>query len=443
MQRPRGTRDLFGEELRSLRHVTRVMGDVFRRYGYVEVETPIFEHLELFTKKSGTNVVKQLYTFQDKSDRWLALRPELTAPAVRLYISQLKSAPKPLKLFYFGNCFRYEEPQAQRWRQFLQSGVEIIGSARLEADAEVIALANDVMQELGLSNYELRISHIRLLREMLAHAGVKGDAQDPILRAIDRRDDVRLKEELELARVKEEDKKLLRALITLRGAKVLRQAEKLVANLPKARAAIEDLAKVLEHVRSLGIEKFVIDLGVARGLEYYTDLVFELYVDGVQVAGGGRYDELVEVLGGNPCPAVGVGFGIDRIAQALLKRGMIVPPERLDCVILPAGEEMVSECLKIGGELRRAGLLVDIDLMGRKLAKAIAYANARGAKNVVIVGTKDLGEGQVTLRDMDTGFQERISRAELRKKLQARKGAKRARSRQDEIQTPNVGMENG
>ncbi len=420
MRRPRGTRDLLGEELASIRHVERAMGDVFKRYGYEEVETPAFEPLELFTKKSGESVVKQLYAFKDKSDRELALRPELTAPVIRLYISQLRSAPKPVKLCYFGNCFRYEEPQAQRWRQFLQSGTEIIGSARPEADAEVVALSDEIMRELGLSDYELRIGHTRLLREVLAHAGVKGSAQDPIMRAIDSREEVRLRAELDRAQVKARDEKLLRSLIALRGSvKLLRQAEKLVAGLPKAKAALGDLHEILEHVRSFGVEKFTIDLGIARGLEYYTDLVFELYVDGVQVAGGGRYDELIELLGGDPCPAVGVGFGVDRIARALLGRGMIVPRERLDCVVLPAGEGVLSECLKIAGELRRAGLLVDVDLMGRKLSKAIAYADARGAKGAVIVGMTDLKEGKVALRDMRTGKQELVARRELVNKLKA------------------------
>jgi len=420
LQRPRGTKDLFGEELASIRHVERTMGDVFKRYGYEEVETPVFEQLELFEKKSGESVVKQLYAFKDKSGRELALRPELTAPVVRLYINQLRSAPKPVKLCYFGNCFRYEEPQAQRWRQFLQSGTEIIGSARPEADAEVIALSDEIMRELGLSNYELRIGHIRLLREVLAHAGLKGDAQDPIMRAIDSREEARLRAELDRAGLKAGDEKVLRSLITLRGGmKVLEQAEKLVADLPKAKTALKNLHEILDYVCSFGVEKFTVDLGIARGLEYYTDLVFELYVDGVQVAGGGRYDELVELLGGDPCPAVGVGFGVDRIGRALLKRGMIVPRERLDCVVLPAGEEVLSECLKIVGELRRAGLLVDVDLMGRKLSKAIAYADVRGAKSAIIVGVKDLKEGKVTLRDMRTGKQELVARKELAGKLKA------------------------
>ncbi len=417
MQRPRGTRDLTGEELVSVRHVTRTMGELFKRYGHDEVETPTFEHLEVFTKKSGANVVKQLYAFKDKSGRDLVLRPELTAPVVRLYTQQLRSAPKPVKLCYFGNCFRYEEPQAQRWRQFLQAGVEIIGSARPEADAEVAALADNVMRELGLKNYEFRVGHIRLLREVLAHTGVEGNDQDPVLRAIDSRDEKRIQDEFKRAGVGK-DKKLLGELIKLRGGvKVLEKAESLLKEVPRAAQALKNLREVIECISSYGAETFVIDLGIARGLEYYTGFVFEFYVDGVQVAGGGRYDTLIELLGGDPTPAVGVGFGVDRIANVILKRGMIKPRDRLDCMVLPADEKVIGECLKIAAELRGAGLSVDVDLMGRKLGKAIAHADALKVKRVLVVGAKDLSEGKVALRDMVSGKQELIARDKIVKNL--------------------------
>jgi histidyl-tRNA synthetase len=420
MQRPRGTRDLWGEELAGIRHVMQAMREVFERFGYQEVETPIFEHLELFTKRSGTNVVKQLYAFKDRSSRDIALRPELTAPAVRLYIQQLRSEPKPLKLCYFGNCFRYEEPQAQRWRQFLQAGVEVIGSPRPETDAEVVTLADNVMRGLGFEEFELRVGHIRLLRELLAHAGVSGDAQDPILRAIDSREEQRIRDEFKHAGVSDEDEKVLRGLIGLRGGtEVIGKAEALLKGIHRTASALKNLKEVIEYLGSLGVRKFVVDFGIARGLDYYTDFVFELYVDGVQVAGGGRYDTLIEILGGDPTPAVGVGFGVDRIAQTLLKRGMIIPGDRLDCMVLPADEKVLDECLKIATELRGAGFSVDVDLMGRRLSKALAYANALKVKRVVVVGAKDLSKGQVSFRDMLSGKQELVARDEVIKKLES------------------------
>lgn len=404
--------------MESVRKVMYIMNGIFKRYGYVEVETPIFEHLELFTKKSGASVVNQIYAFQDKSGRWLALRPELTTPVVRFYLERLKSFPKPLKLFYFGSCFRYEEPQAGRYRQFLQSGAEIIGSSRPEADAEVIALVDDIAKELGLRGYDLRVGNVSLLREILSQAGVKGEEQDPVMRAIDAHDQARLEEELDRRGVGERYKRLLKTVAGLQGGvEVLDKAGELLSDLSKARAALQRLRAVLRLLELSGVDGYRVDLGIARGLEYYTDVVFELYVDGVQVAGGGRYDELIELLGGEPCPAVGVGFGVDRIAQAMLKQGVKIEEWQLDCMVLPSSGEMLDECLKIARDLRRAGLSVDVDLMGRSLRKAIAYADARRARYAVIVGARDLASGKVTLRNMTTGEQELVSREELANKL--------------------------
>ena len=419
MRRPKGTRDLLGEELAGIRHVESVMRGVFERYGYEEVETPTFEALELFTKRSGETVVKQLYAFKDRSGQELTLRPELTAPVIRLYIEKLRSAPKPVKLCYFGHCFRYEEPQAQRWRQFFQSGVEIIGSSKPETDAETIALADEVMRELGLER-ELRVGHARLLRELLTCTGVKGDAQDPLMRAIDSRDRARLEAELDRAGVSGKNRERLEELIAMRGdVDVLERAKNVVKRLPKAKDALENLGQILKFARALGAQGFSVDLGIARGLEYYTDAVFEFYVDGVQVAGGGRYDELIELLGGEPCPAVGIGFGIDRITRLLLKRGMRAPRPKPTCVVLPTTEAALEECFKVARDLRVARLPTDIDLMGRSLAKGLAYANAKKAAFAVIVGPRDLAVGKVTVRNMQTGGQKSVKREELVNRLKS------------------------
>jgi len=418
MQTPRGTRDLFGEELASVRQVMRRMEVVFRRYGYEEIETPMFEHLELFMKKSGSNVVNQLYAFKDKASRDLVLRPELTTPVVRFYIQKLRANPKPIKVFYFGDCFRYEEPQAKRWRQFLQAGVEVIGTANPASDAEVVALASSIMNELGFKDHALKMGHIRLLRELLAHAGVRGDAQDSILRAIDSKEEKRIEEEIKLARIKPTDAKLLLDLISLKGGvPVLEKAEALLKGIPRTSAALMNLRDIMEFLNPFGVENFSLDLGIARGLDYYTDFVFEIYIGGVQVAGGGRYDGLVEQIGGEPTPAIGVAFGVDRISQTMFDRDMIKFKDRLDCLVLPVDDKVRAEAMKIVTELRQVGLSVDTDFMGRSLGKAMQHANSLKVKRVVVVGAKELGRGQVILRDMATGKQEEVAREELPKML--------------------------
>lgn len=418
MQTPKGMRDLFGEELKSVSHVLEVMRGAFSSRGFEEVSTPTVEYLELFQKKSGSSIVGQLYAFKDKSGQKLVLRPELTAPVARLYITQLRSAPKPVKVCYFGNCFRYEEPQAKRWREFFQSGAEIIGSDRPEADAEVISLSDQIMRQLGVPGYELRIGHIRLLREALLHAGVKEDAQDPIMRAIDSKEETRVEEEFRRAGIRGKDREVLESLIKLSGdERVLAEAEEITEKLPGVKSTLQNLRDVLKYSRALGVEKFRIDLGIARGLEYYTGCVFELYVDGTQVAGGGRYDELLELLGGEPCPAVGVGFGVDRIAQLFLERGGTLPKKELDCMVLPVKEEMLVESMKLAKELRASGFSVDVDLMARSLSKALSCASSRGVRYSVLVGKKDMDAGKVTLRDMRSGEQTLVPPGELKAKL--------------------------
>ncbi|HID28959.1 MAG TPA: hypothetical protein EYP19_03025, partial [Desulfobacterales bacterium] len=166
-----------------------------------------------------------------------------------------------------------------------------------------------------------------------------------------------------------------------------------------------------------GVNDFSVDLGIARGLEYYTDFVFEVYADNVQLGGGGRYDDLIQILGGDPCPAVGVGLGIDRIAQALGKQGIKISKERLHCMVLPARGEVLGEALAIAMKLRQAGFATDVDLMGRSLTKAISYADARGARYAVVVGPRDLKVGRVTIRDMESGNQRRVPREKLVEEL--------------------------
>ncbi|MEM3723631.1 MAG: HisS family protein, partial [Candidatus Hadarchaeales archaeon] len=258
MQTPKGTRDLFGEELMSIRRVEEAARRVFSRFCYQEVETPIFEHLEIFTKKSGADVVKQIYSFRDKGGKELALRPELTAPVVRFYVQKLKSHPKPLKLCYFGSCFRYEEPQAWRYRQFRQAGAEIIGAPTPEADAELVILSDAVMKETGLKGYEIRIGNVGVLRELLKEAGIEESLQDPLLRAIDSKDEKRIAEEFRRAKVNDKTAVKIKEILALRGEKnALEKAESIIGES----SGIKYLQKVSSLLNFLKV-KYSVDLGI-------------------------------------------------------------------------------------------------------------------------------------------------------------------------------------
>lgn len=422
MQRPRGTRDLFKDELKRVRHVEKSLKHIFKLYGYQEVETPIFESLELFTEKSGSEVKEQIYEFKDKSGRNLALRPELTAPVVRLYNNQLKSEPKPLKLFYFGPCFRYERKQANRWRQFTQAGIELIGSLRPESDAEIIALTSKIANQLEIDNYEILVGDIGILRKLLDKGGIPIENQDPILRAIDSKEESRIIEELEKSRIKSDVRRKIRELIKLKGDQsILEESKELLKEFKDSKEKIQELQEIISLTERLGVDKISIDMGIARGLEYYTGFVIELYSGDTQLGGGGRYDDLIEVLGGEYTPAVGVGFGIDRIARFFNDKDFKKEEDSLGVMILPIGEEILGECLNIATELREMGVSTDVDLMGRKLNKALSYADSRGVKYVIILGSDDMNKNKVTLKNMETGVQEKVDREKISEELRNKK----------------------
>ncbi|MCH3978559.1 MAG: ATP phosphoribosyltransferase regulatory subunit, partial [Candidatus Methanomethylophilus sp.] len=267
IQCPRGTRDFLPDELEKRRHYESVLRGVARRFGYREIETPIFEEAELFILRSGPNVMKELYAFKDKGDREIALRPEMTAPVIRAFVNGMGSYPKPIKLFYFGQCFRYERPQAGRYREFFQFGSEIIGAATVETDAESIAMAASMIRALGLKDYKLRIGHIGVLRQRIADIGVPAEKTAEVLQKLDKKNYEECRPLLQSMGVKDEDiSGLFELTETVGGTEVL-------SKVPgEAGDYLRSLTSVLEK---MGVKDVEIDLGVVRGLDYYTGMVFE------------------------------------------------------------------------------------------------------------------------------------------------------------------------
>ena len=209
LQIPRGTRDFLFNEMKERKSVEKTMRLIFETYGYSEIKTPIFEELSLFTTKSGEGIKDQIYHFQDKGGRDLALRPELTAPVARMYIKEFQKSPKPVKMYYFGSCFRYERPQAGRWRQFWQFGCELIGGKSPDSEAEVISMAAHCLEELGLEDFEIHIGNLGILRNILNDANIKGKLQDQVMGVIDKGDAKELERLLEEIKVVDNSRELL------------------------------------------------------------------------------------------------------------------------------------------------------------------------------------------------------------------------------------------
>lgn len=403
IQRPRGTRDFLPSEMARRRHYEGLLRQVAKRFGFQEVSTPIFESSELFTIKSGPNIIDEIYAFQDKGGRDIALRPELTAPVIRMFVNELSNEPRPLKLFYFGQCFRYERPQSGRYREFFQFGAELIGNANPEADAELVAMAYAMMQALGLGDFRLRVGHIGVLRQRLRDAGVPEEEMAPLLQKLDKKNYEESRPILRGLGVAEEDiEDIERLTATVGGPEVL----DLLQN-----EAGDHLREMLSMLEAMGVTDYEVDLGVVRGLDYYTGVVFEAEAPSLgaerQICGGGSYS-LSELFGGEEVFSTGFAIGFDRILLALEKEGKVFSSDLLDAYVVPVSDDMRPQALRIVSTLREAGLRADVDLMRRKMGRALRHASSLGAPLALIVGRSEMEQNAVTLRDMASGEQELV-----------------------------------
>lgn len=412
-ERPRGTNDWGPGDMAKRRFVESRFVQRAESFGFREVSTPTFESLDLFTAKSGPAIVRELYAFKDQGGRDLALRPEFTASILRFYVSSLRSLPKPLKLYSTGNAFRYEEPQKGRYREFHQLNAEIIGGAPLPADAEALALAIGTMRAIGLKQVKARIGNIGILRSYLPFTAAD---QTILLYALDKRNLEML--DAELARLGRKDLYgPLGKVIQLTGdISILKDAEQILGGAGKEGFRyLRDLAGLLD-VYGISRSDYAFDMGVVRGLDYYTGMVFEIDSPNLgaekQVGGGGAYN-LAEVFGSEPVTQTGFALGLDRLVMAAEAEGTIEPPRPLDAYVVPIGDGARTKAVQILTSLRDAGLGADIDLIGRGPSKNLDYANAIGARHAVLLGERELKAGRATVREMSTGVQREVALDDL------------------------------
>ncbi|MEJ6563356.1 MAG: histidine--tRNA ligase [Euryarchaeota archaeon] len=433
VQRPRGTRDFTPPVMARRLAFEQLLEERARRHGFKRVQTPVFESLDLFTAKSGPGVVSQLYAFEDKGGRPLTLRPELTAPVMRMIAEEMRNDTKPLRLSYYGQCYRYEEFKKGRYREFFQYGVELIGATGPLAEAEVIALAIDMLDACGLENWELRIGHVGILKGALTGLGLSAEAPEgatepPVasaMRFLDKGDDAGLANLFESNGLDPTNAAPLRALADLKGgAETLGPARAILASLAGVSLeALDELQTTLDALAHLAPTppSLAVDLTVARGLDYYTGMVFEVKVPEMggegQVLGGGSY-KLLHLFGlPDLDPSCGFGLGFDRVLLALeaqaeaAGRDEVVPGERdpLGTIaVIPFGINS-NHVLPIVAALRNAGERVDLELRGRKIGKAMKWANSTGAAFTIVVGPNDLESGQAMLKSLVSGEQQAVA----------------------------------
>jgi histidyl-tRNA synthetase len=392
--------DLLPEDFAVKQKIVDVIREVYRLYGYEEVETPTLEYLELFEAKSGEEIRHRMFIFTDPHGRKLVLRPEVTASVARLVASKLSKRPLPLRLGYIADCYRYDEPQWGRRRRFWHGGFELFGARDPSSDAEIILASRDVFNRLAIRDYYFKLGHVGIIRGLIEE--VEPRLQDTFLTMLDRGMNT---DAFEAIRDKVEPEALtaLNRLMGLKGSEaVLKNALDIVSPWKGAQDSLSNLSAIVEALKeadpSLRLE---INLGFARGLEYYTGMIFEQKIPGEELSfnGGGRYDGLVELFGGGSIPAVGCAIGITRIQMYLTKsnaRETNMPGAFLSFL----SDEVRGYALQVSVSLRAAGVPVYVDVTRKKLGDAIEAASRRGVRFLVIIGLQEMREGKLTVRDL-------------------------------------------
>ncbi|MCL2549779.1 MAG: histidine--tRNA ligase [Methanimicrococcus sp.] len=408
ISKPRGTRDFLPEEMSRRRNVEFKLREVIQKWGYGEIVTPTFEELELFTLKSGQGIIGELYNFTDKGDREMTLRPELTAPVMRAYVNEMQSFSKPVKLFYFENCFRYERPQKGRYREFWQFGAELIGSNKPEADAEVIALAMTLIGAAGIIG-DLNIGNLSVLRRLLSQITADDAVFGQIMRYIDKKEYENLDAYLDELNVAPDMADKIHKIISLSGKDgfaASKSAREIVGDLPE----LDAFEKTLALLAAYGVTDYTVNFGVARGLDYYTGIVFEVYAEGLgaqkQICGGGSY-KLISLFGGGDVVSTGFGIGFDRIMEICE-----LPVDASKTVVLITKPEAQAKGIEAAGKLRPYATVLT-DVMGRNFKTQMEYANTVNADYVLIIGEKELESGLLSLKDMKSGEQVSLSLEDL------------------------------
>ncbi len=411
---PRGTRDFLPRDMIKREWIFSVFRRVFGSYGFDPLETPAFEDWKLLSAKGGggDEIKDEIYYFRDKSKRELGLRFEFTVSGARV-VANNPQIPKPFKRYQIGPVWRYDRPQAGRFREFWQADSDIVGSSGMECEAEILALSVECLRELGFRDFVIRINNRKILSGIVEALGIKNQAG--VFRALDK---------FEKLGRKEFEKELKKAAGAKAG-KLLNALEKGPGSLKSKLIGegLNELREISKMGKGYGITKYIkTDYSLIRGLDYYTGPIFEVFIKGFEnlgsVAGGGRYDKLIGLFGGGQTPAVGISFGIERIFSIMQDKKMFKLSETNTRVfVVPVNEKLRKKALKAVQELRKAGIPSQTDLMGRNIRKQLEYVNSMGIPYAIFLGPREAKSGKLTLRDMKTGKESSLKISGIIKRL--------------------------
>ena len=413
----RGTRDFYPEDMRIRNWLFDNFQSAARSHGFEEYDSPVLEHEELYTRKQGEEITQQLYNFEDKGGRSVALRPEMTPSLARMVMARAGALPTPIKWFSIPQCWRYERTQRGRGREHYQWNVDIWGSDAIQADAELLSVLVSFFEGVGLNADDLviRISSRKVLEEVLGSLGISGDAFAATCIIVDKMD--KLPAETVEQQLSEQGLNS-DAIAVIQSTLGLSDLDSLASALGEDSEAVTELASLFDLVDAYGIADWIaFDASVVRGLAYYTGPVFEAHDRAGKlraICGGGRYDRLLSSLGGNDMPATGFGFGDMVIMELLNEKGLVpdIPSGNQD-IVIAIDEDLRSAAMSVATKLRASGRLVDLVLEDKRMKWAFRHAERTGAQRLVMVMPDEWAAGNVRIKELESGEESDVAVGDL------------------------------
>lgn len=406
-QTPKGTRDFLPEEMIIRQEVIDKIRSVFERFGFQPLESPAIENWEVLSAKGagGEEILKETYNFEDKARRKIGLRYDLTVPLARIIASN-PNLPLPFKRYQIEKVWRYGDITKGRLREFLQADIDIVGSENMLADAEIIACVISVFNELSFKKFLVRLNNRKILSALVDYAGVDEDKIMEVLTSIDKLEKIGengVRKELLEKKLSEISIEKILKFIKI-GNDELRKAENTLKDFKEGKEGINEIVQLISYLKGMNVEmKLKIDFSLARGLDYYTGPIFEVFAEeGIgSLAGGGRYDKMIGLFLGKDIPATGISFGVERIIEVVKERRMVKEiKSRTKVFIVAVNDEVREKVLDITQMLRTNNIPTDFDIRGRKLTKQLEYADTVGIPFTIIIGKKELDSGMVKVRNM-------------------------------------------
>jgi histidyl-tRNA synthetase len=410
MRTVRGMRDLYGAEIRIRDYLISTAIDVFQKFGYEPLDSPVMELWETLSAKGGEEVEAETFKFTDKGEREVGLRFDLTVPLARIAAAN-PHLPKPFKRYAIGKAWRYDRPQAGRYREFEQADADIVGVASTAADAEVTLVALEFLRRIFRKDYIIKINDRKVLKGLTEKAGVSDVLAFECFRSIDKLDKVGrdgVLDELKSRGIGKQQSDFLIDAISIKGSGMiaLQEFRELLSGSKIGIEGVDELTFMAEIFEDAGVKEFTIfDMSLARGLDYYTGPVFEgRYLgesDLGSILGGGRYDHLIEKFGGPPTPATGISLGIGRMIEVVMALGIDADlNQQLDVYIAPLKRAMVRYAMALQANLVKEGISCEVDIMDRSLKKSLEQADTKKARLIIIIGERDVEKGEFSIRNM-------------------------------------------